>query len=200
MSEERSAWYRELNAYHWFVFVIASAAWFFDCLDQRLFSLARIPALKALTPTGDVQALGKDVTALFLIGWGVGGHRVWPARRSIRASQDAHRHGADLFALHGLTFFSHHVLGLRAVSFLDRRRRGRRVRLGGRADCRDGAGQCPGRCAGEAADSLDDRQYLGRRREESHRLPGVGQDFEPARGGGGCFWSVRCRRCWSCSR
>lgn len=72
MSQERSAWYRELNAYQWFVFTIASAAWFFDCLDQRLFSLARNPALKSLT-TGDVQALGKDVTAFFLIGWGVGG-------------------------------------------------------------------------------------------------------------------------------
>lgn len=95
MSEERSAWFRELNGYQWFVFIIASAAWFFDCLDQRLFSLARIPAIEALmvstaVPTdaetgllasakrwflhdGDVQAMGKDVTALFLIGWGIGG-------------------------------------------------------------------------------------------------------------------------------
>ena len=73
MSQERSAWYRELNAYHWFVFTIASAAWFFDCLDQRLFSLARIPALEHLAASSDVQALGKNVTALFLIGWGVGG-------------------------------------------------------------------------------------------------------------------------------
>ncbi len=73
MMQERSAWYRELSPYHWFVFSVASAAWFFDCLDQRLFSLARIPALKTLAASGDVQALGKDVTALFLIGWGVGG-------------------------------------------------------------------------------------------------------------------------------
>jgi MFS family permease len=93
--EERSAWFRELNGYQWFVFIIASAAWFFDCLDQRLFSLARIPAIEALMATtaapteaetglvasakrwflhgGDVQAMGKDVTALFLIGWGIGG-------------------------------------------------------------------------------------------------------------------------------
>jgi MFS family permease len=66
-------WYKHLTRYHWFVFLIASLAWFFDCLDQRLFSLSRNPALKDLMPTGDVQALGKDVTALFLIGWGVGG-------------------------------------------------------------------------------------------------------------------------------
>jgi Major Facilitator Superfamily len=69
----KRAWYRELTPYHWLVFSVASAAWFFDCLDQRLFSLARNPALRELVPSGDVQALGKDVTALFLIGWGVGG-------------------------------------------------------------------------------------------------------------------------------
>jgi MFS family permease len=70
-------WFRQLTGYHWFVFIIASAAWFFDCLDQRLFSLARIPALSNLMgkpPTDtDVQAFGKVVTAAFLIGWGIGG-------------------------------------------------------------------------------------------------------------------------------
>lgn len=77
MSDERSAWYRGLTPYHWFVFIIASAAWFFDCLDQRLFSLARVEALTDLTkgtPAAEnVQALGKNVTAFFLIGWGIGG-------------------------------------------------------------------------------------------------------------------------------
>jgi MFS family permease len=90
------AWYRELNGYHWFVFAVASACWCFDCLDQRLFSLARVPALNALAvaeeehklgPTTDpaeaaqrkeardakVQDQGKVVTAVFLIGWGIGG-------------------------------------------------------------------------------------------------------------------------------
>ncbi len=69
-------WWKELSPYHWFVFIVASAAWFFDCLDQRLFSLARIPALTSLmegaTPV-EVQAFGKKVTAFFLIGWGIGG-------------------------------------------------------------------------------------------------------------------------------
>src|SRR4051812_18780517 len=70
-------WWRLLSGYHWFVFLVASSAWLFDCLDQRLFSLARIPALNALkgphaTPDG-VQAFGKVVTAFFLIGWGIGG-------------------------------------------------------------------------------------------------------------------------------
>jgi MFS family permease len=70
-------WWRQLTGYHWFVFIVASAAWFFDCLDQRLFSLARISALSSLMakpPSDpDVQAFGKIVTACFLIGWGVGG-------------------------------------------------------------------------------------------------------------------------------
>jgi MFS family permease len=77
MTEPRQRWTHGLTAYHWFVFLVASAAWFFDCLDQRLFTLARIPALTSLmpanTPIGEVQATGKEVTAMFLVGWGVGG-------------------------------------------------------------------------------------------------------------------------------
>ena len=70
-------WYKQLTGYHWFVLLVASAAWFFDCLDQRLFSLARVPALvelMKLPPSSpDLQAYGKVVTACFLIGWGIGG-------------------------------------------------------------------------------------------------------------------------------
>jgi MFS family permease len=70
-------WYKQLNGYHWFVLLVASAAWFFDCLDQRLFSLARVPALVELmklpATSPDLQAFGKVVTACFLIGWGIGG-------------------------------------------------------------------------------------------------------------------------------
>lgn len=76
-SSSSAPWWRQLAGYHWFVFAVASAAWFFDCLDQRLFSLARNPALASLMnlPAGhiDVQNFGKVVTACFLIGWGVGG-------------------------------------------------------------------------------------------------------------------------------
>jgi MFS family permease len=70
-------WWRLLDGYHWFVFIVASGAWFFDCMDQRLFSLARIPALSTLMalPPGNthLQSVGKIVTAFFLIGWGIGG-------------------------------------------------------------------------------------------------------------------------------
>ena len=75
--EARQPWWKLLNGYHWFVLIVASAAWFFDCLDQRLFSLARVPALASLMklPPSDptLQGFGKVVTACFLIGWGVGG-------------------------------------------------------------------------------------------------------------------------------
>jgi len=61
----------------WWTFAIVSSAWFFDTLDQRLFSVARIPAVSALMrlPPVDpgVQAFAKVATALFLLGWGVGG-------------------------------------------------------------------------------------------------------------------------------
>ncbi|MDB5438379.1 MAG: transporter [Caulobacteraceae bacterium] len=70
-------WWQGLGRYEWFVMFVAGCAWLFDTLDQRLFSLARIPALSALMhlpgSNPDVQAFGKVVTALFLIGWGVGG-------------------------------------------------------------------------------------------------------------------------------
>ncbi len=76
-SAQVQPWWKLLNGYHWFVLMVASAAWFFDCLDQRLFSLARVPALEELMklPASDasLQAYGKTVTACFLIGWGIGG-------------------------------------------------------------------------------------------------------------------------------
>jgi len=61
-----------------FVFLVASGAWFFDCLDQRIFSLARNLALDGLPHAGYLAEwtsadFAKVVTAFFLIGWGVGG-------------------------------------------------------------------------------------------------------------------------------
>jgi MFS family permease len=70
-------WWRDVTPYHWFVFAVVAGAWLFDNTDQRLFSLVRIPALIDLMggeATGlEVQAFAKVVTALFLIGWGIGG-------------------------------------------------------------------------------------------------------------------------------
>lgn len=71
------AWYRELNGYHWFVFIVCTLSWMFDCLDQRFFVLARGPALKELLGASagpdEVKWFGSVATALLLIGWATGG-------------------------------------------------------------------------------------------------------------------------------
>jgi MFS family permease len=67
-------WWRELNRYHWFVLIVAALGWLFDCLDQQLFNLARVPAMKALLKPGqNVAEYGGYATSIFLIGWATGG-------------------------------------------------------------------------------------------------------------------------------
>jgi MFS family permease len=77
MNRASLPWYRELNRYHWFVLIVAALGWLFDCLDQQLFTLARVPAMKELLgrPGSDpvVKAAGGYVTSIFLIGWATGG-------------------------------------------------------------------------------------------------------------------------------
>src|SRR5437763_8329651 len=38
-SEPRTAWYRELTGYHWFVLSVSSLGWMFDTMAQQLFNL-----------------------------------------------------------------------------------------------------------------------------------------------------------------
>ncbi len=87
-------WYKLLNRYHWFVFVVAVLGWMFDCLDQQLFILARQPAMTELLTedkpvvdeeTGEtvVKSVAPDkeminsraayATSIFLMGWAAGG-------------------------------------------------------------------------------------------------------------------------------
>src|SRR5690606_16740785 len=71
-------WWRELNKYHWFVFIVAALGWLFDCLDQQIFTLCRFPAMKELlggegVPQADIIAYGGYATSIFLIGWATGG-------------------------------------------------------------------------------------------------------------------------------
>ncbi|MFM2094218.1 MAG: hypothetical protein RIS70_1342, partial [Planctomycetota bacterium] len=33
MNESNRPWYRELNRYHWFVFIVAALGWLFDTMD-----------------------------------------------------------------------------------------------------------------------------------------------------------------------
>jgi MFS family permease len=66
-------WWRELNHYHWFVLIVASLGWMFDCLDQQLFNIARRPAMRALVTEDQVTAYSGYATTIFLLGWGTGG-------------------------------------------------------------------------------------------------------------------------------
>ncbi len=118
MTVERQRWTHELTGYHWFVFLVASAAWFFDCLDQRLFSLARNPALNELMKGGDAQSVGKVVTALFLIGWGVGGLVFGPLGDRYGRSKMLTASVLIYSACTGLTFFSRTYVDFALFRFL----------------------------------------------------------------------------------
>ena len=72
--DDNAPWYKHLTPYHWFVFMVASLAWLFDCLDQQLFLLARNSAMKALLPEGmDPIKYGGYATSIFVAGWATGG-------------------------------------------------------------------------------------------------------------------------------
>jgi len=74
MENPSAPWWRDLTRYHWFVFLMASLAWMFDCLDQQLFILARNRAMESLLPPGmDPQEYGGYATAIFVAGWATGG-------------------------------------------------------------------------------------------------------------------------------
>src|SRR3954469_6931192 len=75
--EHGYAWYRELNGYHWFVLSVASMGWAFDTMAQQLFNLARKPAIRDLlggnAPAPVVDEQAAYATAIFMIGWAIGG-------------------------------------------------------------------------------------------------------------------------------
>ncbi len=56
------------------MFVVASLAWLFDCLDQQFFNLARDAALEQLmADKSKAIEYGSYTTSVFLVGWAVGG-------------------------------------------------------------------------------------------------------------------------------
>lgn len=80
MTQENGPWWKALNRYHWFVLIVAALGWLFDCLDQQLFTLARVPAMTELlavngTPPSKalVAEYGAYATSIFLLGWASGG-------------------------------------------------------------------------------------------------------------------------------
>jgi MFS family permease len=66
-----------VTGYHWLVVIIASLGWLFDCMDQRLFILARTPAMRELMPAGtsaaDITTFGTYATTAMILGWATGG-------------------------------------------------------------------------------------------------------------------------------
>jgi MFS family permease len=69
-------WWQEMTGYHWWVLLVATLGWLFDSMDQRLFVLARTPALRELLPGADdaqVANYAGYATAIFILGWATGG-------------------------------------------------------------------------------------------------------------------------------
>ena len=66
-----------MTGYHWWVLTVASLGWLFDTMDQRIFVLARAPALHELlppdTPGSEVTWYSGLATAVFMLGWATGG-------------------------------------------------------------------------------------------------------------------------------
>jgi MFS family permease len=73
----KSSVFEGVTGYHWLVFVIAAAGWLFDCMGQRIFVLAREPALRdllgAVATDVDIKRWGGRATAIMMIGWATGG-------------------------------------------------------------------------------------------------------------------------------
>ena len=73
-SNSANGWWSQLGPYQRLVFIVATLAWLFDCLDQQLFNLARNPAMAALLEDGqDTKFYGGIATAIFVLGWATGG-------------------------------------------------------------------------------------------------------------------------------
>ena len=66
-----------VTAYHWLVLIIAASCWLFDMMGQRVFVLAREPAMRELLGSGATDALvkswGAQATFILMLGWATGG-------------------------------------------------------------------------------------------------------------------------------
>src|SRR5437867_6793347 len=66
-----------ITGYHWLVVIIASCGWLFDCMDQRIFTLSREPAIREILGTGTLDAAIKFwsgwASNTMMIGWATGG-------------------------------------------------------------------------------------------------------------------------------
>lgn len=80
-NDQNLKWYQGISSYAWMVLFIAALGWLFDTMDQNIFNLVRQQSLEDLVrgtvPADQVgptaKQLGGNITAIFLIGWAVGG-------------------------------------------------------------------------------------------------------------------------------
>jgi MFS family permease len=75
-SERSVPWWRDLNRAHWWVLIVAILGWLFDAMDQRLFILARTPAVRDLLPGLSAERIPTYAgwtTTVFIAGWATGG-------------------------------------------------------------------------------------------------------------------------------
>src|SRR3954467_4673495 len=77
-SAPKTSAFEGVTPYHWLVVIIASCGWLFDCMDQRIFVLARESAMKSLLASDPAKLaviktyLGYATTSMIL-GWATGG-------------------------------------------------------------------------------------------------------------------------------
>ena len=83
VDESHLRWYQGIDRYAWTVLLIAALGWMFDTFDQHLFTLLRQTSvtellaqntdLKGAELASEAKRVGANLTAVFLIGWAVGG-------------------------------------------------------------------------------------------------------------------------------
>jgi len=70
-------WWREMNGYQWWVLILATCGWMFDCMDQRLFVIAKQPAMQELlgAEASSQRVLDYSAWAMtaLIFGWATGG-------------------------------------------------------------------------------------------------------------------------------
>ena len=74
---KKGSMFEGVTPYHWIVVLIASCGWLFDCMDQRLFVMARQAALTELlgaeAAAGAVKEMVGYATTSMILGWATGG-------------------------------------------------------------------------------------------------------------------------------
>src|SRR5436190_24111275 len=69
-------WWRLLNRYQWYVFVLAAFGWLFDTMDQQIFVASKALTMKEFFPAVDLglqTKYGGWAVTIFILGWATGG-------------------------------------------------------------------------------------------------------------------------------